>query len=217
MELMGLAGNCVANSLEDWSNGGVTLTIQDGATAMPYSADSPCINNTGAGWPNPIESGGANEGTFAPTSCPEGNNYDTYPSPGPGTLNSATAAAPWGSATLTGTFATGSLSPNGAWSLYLVNDEGAAASDDDQSISGWSLILTLNSAATSTTTTLSSSVNPSFTSGANSAVTLTATVTSSSGTPTGTVAFKDGANTIAGCGAQTLSGGQTTCNTTFTT
>src|ERR1035438_4447966 len=217
MELMGLAGNCGANNLEDWSNGGVTLTIQDGATHMPYSGDSPCTNQTGAGWPNPIESGGANEGTFAPTSCPEGVNYDTYPGPGPGTLNSASAAAPFGSATLTGTFATGSLSPNGTWDLYLVDDGGQFSISDDLSISGWSLILTLNSAATSTTTTLSSNINPSFTSGTNSSVTLTATVTASSGTPTGTVAFKDGANTIAGCGAQTLSGGQTTCVTTFTT
>lgn len=32
MELMGLAGNCTANSPEDWGSGGVTLTIQDGLT-----------------------------------------------------------------------------------------------------------------------------------------------------------------------------------------
>jgi hypothetical protein len=53
-----------------------------------------------------------------------------------------------------------------------------------------------------TTTTLGSSANPS-TFGAN--VDLTATV--SGGAPTGTVNFKDGASSIAGCGAVALSGG----------
>jgi hypothetical protein len=94
MELMGLAGNCGASSGEDWTSGGVTLTIQDGATAMPYSGDPPCSNPSNSGWPHPVESGGFNEGTFAATSCPYGNSYTTYPSPGPGTTNSATAAAP---------------------------------------------------------------------------------------------------------------------------
>jgi hypothetical protein len=216
MELMGLAGNCDATNLEDWSSGGVTLTIQDGATAMPYSGDSPCTNNTGAGWPHPTESGGFNEGTFAATSCPFGNDYDIYPSPGPGALTSATAAAPFGGATLSGMF--DSITPNGTWSLYLVDDGGEFAGDDDISISGWSLILTLNSAASSTTTTLNSSVNPSFTTGADSSVTLTATVTGASTVNVGTVAFKNGSNTISCAGGnQTVSNGQATCITTFTT
>jgi large repetitive protein len=102
--------------------------------------------------------------------------------------------------------------------LYLVNDEGAFSIDDDQSISGWSLIFTLNPAATSTTTTLSSNINPSFTSGANSSVTLTATVTGTSTVNTGTVTFKNGSNTITCSGGnQTVSNGQATCVTTFTT
>jgi len=56
-----------------------------------------------------------------------------------------------------------------------------------------------------TTTTLGSSLNPS-TFGAN--VDLTATV--SGATPTGTVNFTDGASSIAGCSAVTLSGGGNT-------
>jgi hypothetical protein len=56
------------------------------------------------------------------------------------------------------------------------------------------------------TTTLGSSSNPST---AGQAVTFTATVTGNS--PTGTVNFKDGGTTIAGCGAQTVSGGSATC------
>ncbi len=220
MELMGLAGNCSATSPEDWTSGGVTLTIQDGGASghMPYSGDSPCDANT-AGWPHPIESGGFNEGTFSPTSCPFGNNYDTYPSPGPGTLNSGTAALPWGTATLGNTFGSGGLNPNGTWELYLVDDQGQFSSSDTLSISGWSLIFTLNAAATSTSTTLSSNPNPSFTSGANSSVTLTATVTGTSTVNAGTVAFKDGTNTIAcGGGTQAVNGsGQATCVTILTT
>jgi len=60
------------------------------------------------------------------------------------------------------------------------------------------------------TVTLASSLNPS-TSG--QAVTFTATASGSSGTPTGTVDFRDGGVSIAGCGAQALSGGVATCAT----
>ncbi len=219
MELMGLAGNCDATNLEDWSSGGVTLTIQDGATHMPYSGDSPCSNTNGAGWPYPTESGGFNEGTFAPTSCPFGNNYDTYPSPGPGTLNSGTAAAPFGGATLGGMFdGLGSTNLNGTWSLYLVDLGGEYSVDDDISISGWSLIFTLNQTQSSTTTTINSSTNPSFTSGTGNSTTLTATVTGTPSPSGGTVAFKDGGNTISCTGGnQALSGGVATCDATFTT
>ncbi len=59
----------------------------------------------------------------------------------------------------------------------------------------------VQAATTPTTTTLASSLNPS-TSGAN--VTFTATVTGSA--PTGTVNFKDGAASIAGCSAVALTG-----------
>ena len=55
--------------------------------------------------------------------------------------------------------------------------------------------------ASPSTTTLSSSANPSA---AGASVTFIATVTGSS--PTGTVSFKDGANSIGGCAAVSLSG-----------
>jgi subtilisin-like proprotein convertase family protein len=71
-----------------------------------------------------------------------------------------------------------------------------------------------------TTTTLSSTPNPSFTSGANSVVTLTATVTSL-GIPVieGTVTVTDGGTPLAGCNGLSLSlvTGQASCTVSFTT
>jgi hypothetical protein len=60
--------------------------------------------------------------------------------------------------------------------------------------------------AVATTTTLASAPNPST---LNQAVTITATVTGNA--PTGSVAFRDGANTIGTCSAQPLSAGKATC------
>jgi len=64
------------------------------------------------------------------------------------------------------------------------------------------------------TVTLVSSLNPS-TSGQS--VTFTATASGSSGTPTGTVDFRDGGVSIAGCGAQALSAGVAICATSALT
>jgi hypothetical protein len=71
-----------------------------------------------------------------------------------------------------------------------------AASDVEQSF---------QIAKAASATTLSSSANPSS---VGRGVTFTATVTSTAGTPTGTVVFKDGGTTIAGCGSVSLSSGQ---------
>jgi large repetitive protein len=65
----------------------------------------------------------------------------------------------------------------------------------------------VNQAATSTA--LGGSPNPAVYS---QPATLTATVTSDGGTPDGTVQFKDGSATIAGCGTRTLSAGVATCS-----
>ena len=76
-----------------------------------------------------------------------------------------------------------------------------------------SLTQTVNAGASKTVIT--SLVNPSVT---GQPVTYTATVTPvapATGTPTGTITFKDGAATIAGCGAQVLAAGVTTCFTTY--
>ena len=67
------------------------------------------------------------------------------------------------------------------------------------------LTQTVNQGAT--TTAVTSSFNPSV---FGQSVTFTATVSSASGTPTGTVTFKDGANTL---GTGTLSGGVATLST----
>jgi len=212
MEIMGDAGN--PGNPEIWN--GVTLTIQDGATTMPYSGDTPCTNTGNTTWADQNATD-TSVGTYAPTSCPFGNNPQDFPSPGPGTVTAAAdLAAPVGTATLNGKF--DGLTPNGTWNLYLVDNDGQFAGFDTIAISGWSLVLTLNETESSTTTSLNTNLNPSFTSGSGSSVTLTATVT---GTPTpsgGTVAFKDGANTISCSGGiQVLSNQQATCVTTFTT
>ena len=70
-------------------------------------------------------------------------------------------------------------------------------------------------AKAATTTTLTSSPNPSL---AGQSVTLTATVSVTApgdGTPSGTVNFRAGTSSIAGCGAVSLAAGQATCTTTF--
>jgi hypothetical protein len=71
--------------------------------------------------------------------------------------------------------------------------------------------------AASTATALGSSANPSR---VGQPVTYTATVTAvapGAGTPTGTVAFRDGATAVSGCGAQVLNAaGVATCQVTYT-
>jgi hypothetical protein len=222
LELMGSAGNCGTASPEDWTGSGVLLNIQDGpaTTHMPYSGGTSgtCADPNNLGWPIPDVSNGSSEGTFAPTSCPDGSTPETYPPPGPGTVPTANLASQVGTATLNGTFDT--LNPNGTWNLYFLDnyDPPGIAYYDDLTISGWSLVLTLNVSETSTNTSLSSSVNPSFTSGTNSSTTLTATVTGTPSPSGGTVTFKNAGTDIACSGGnQTLSGGQATCVTTFTT
>lgn len=130
--------------------------------------------------------------------------------------NSAQWAKSDGSATFTSQFTTGAT-PSGGWILTLT-DNNPYSHGDPVSVSSWSLVMT--TAVTenvNTTTSLSSSLNPSFTSAPDNTTTLTATVTSGGGTPTGTVQFTDGGNSIAGCGAVALSGGTAACNTAFTT
>jgi hypothetical protein len=63
-----------------------------------------------------------------------------------------------------------------------------------------------------TTTTLTTAFNPSY---ATEALPLTAVVASTVGTPTGTVEFRDGAATVAGCASVALSGGVASCPGTF--
>ncbi|MCY7388370.1 MAG: Ig-like domain repeat protein, partial [Burkholderiales bacterium] len=75
----------------------------------------------------------------------------------------------------------------------------------------WIDSVVLPLAQASSTTTLASSRNPSF---VGQSVTFTATVASGAGTPTGSVAFRNDGNLIAGCSAVTLSAGSALCVTT---
>jgi hypothetical protein len=75
------------------------------------------------------------------------------------------------------------------------------------------LTQTINQGATATA--LTSSVDPSV---SGESVSYTAAVTAvapAAGTPTTTIAFFDGASTIAGCGAQPLVAGTASCNVTY--
>lgn len=112
-----------------------------------------------------------------------------------------------GSQALSGGTATCSLAYASAGS-HTITAIYAGSADYTTSTSG-SLSQTVSAA--STTTALTSSANPSV---SGQSVTFTATVAAvspGSGTPTGSVAFKDGAATITGCGSQALSGGSATC------
>lgn len=73
-------------------------------------------------------------------------------------------------------------------------------------------VTTVASSVAASTTALASTPNPSV---AGASVTFTATVTGSA--PTGTVAFRDGATTMAGCGAVALAGTGNTRSATCTT
>jgi hypothetical protein len=76
-----------------------------------------------------------------------------------------------------------------------------ALATDNAGAAGTSNAATVTVTAARTTTLLTSSVNPSV---AGASVTFTATVTGSN--PTGSVNFKDGANSISGCSAVALAG-----------
>lgn len=145
----------------------VTLTLDDAAATPLPSA------------------GGFTTGTFKPTNL--GAAADTFPAPAPTPSNAV------GSVTFASTF-TG-IDPNGAWSLYVLDDTGGPVGQAISIAGGWCLnITTAPDAVTSTAVT--SSLNPSFT---GDPVTFTATVTSGGNPVTsGTVTFKEGATTLSG-------------------
>ena len=87
----------------------------------------------------------------------------------------------------------------------------------DSNFTGWTSSVftqTINQGATAAV--IVSSANPSV---AGQDVSYTATVSAvapASGTPSGTVAFLDGASTVAGCATQTLTAGMASCTVSYT-
>src|SRR6266849_1656009 len=152
MEIMGGVG--------DGTDGGglsnVTITFQDGNGAVAPPNNVAISPNTGSKNWKPSSNGSS--------SSPEPHNY-LAPAGTPQFF-----AATHGSATMNSVFVGEAAA--GTWKIYLEDFFG-----DPVSFSSWDLVLTA-SAAAGTTTTVTSSLNPSFTSGANSSVTLTATVSS---------------------------------------
>lgn len=148
-------------------------------------------------------------GTYRPTDYVfSANDSDVFPSPGPASVNNP---APEGAATLASTF--NGLSPNGNWSLYIIDDSNGGGTSTVTG--GWSIDITTAGATTPTTTSVTSSLNP-----ANVTQTITFTSTTvqvPSGTPVnaGTVAFTNNGVTISGCGAVAVNAsGVATCSTT---
>jgi len=165
----------------------LTLTISDSAsTAMPdQNSTWPATSNTTL--------------AYRPSSY-AASGTQTYTSPGPGALTAGHRSASQGTGTLANIFTGATV--NGDWKLFLIDNTGG--SGDLISITGWKITITA-AATTPTTTTLSSNLNPSWTTAPNNSVTLTATVTPNPGG--GTVNFLDGVTTISGCGAVAVSSG----------
>ncbi len=135
---------------------------------------------------------------------------DTFPSPAPSVSNNP---APVGSATLGSVF--NGANPNGTWSLYVFDDSGF---DTNTFAGGWCLTFTTTGDAVSSTS-LTSSVNPSFTTSPNDSTTFSATVTSGGNPVTvGTVSFVDASTGATICANVPLDGaGHASCITSFAT
>ena len=182
----------------------ITVTIQDGGTAMPNQS------GTGVGAFNVT-------GTYRPTANVGRVGTNPSYSPGPAIINNASDSltAPVGNQTLNGVFVGAGV--NGTWNVYLA-DDGVTTSfgGSDVEFTSFDLIITFSGASTPSTTTLGASPTTAFTSGAGSSVTLTANVTAGA---TGSVTFQDGGANITCSGANpaTLSSGVATCVATFAT
>jgi subtilisin-like proprotein convertase family protein len=197
--LVGPAGQRFIVASDAGNNGGSTnadVTFSDAAAGVPSES---------AGW-------GSGTQTYKPFNYSD--DPDVWPSPAP--------AGPYANAD-TGTSGSGALdtqtfagtfdgaTPNGTWSLYVVDDEQGSTG----SISGgWSITIS-TSAAVATSTSVVTSGSPSSTGGS---VTLTAHVVNagdSSDVTAGTVAFTDGATSFGAPVAVNGSGIATLTTTTL--
>ena len=136
---------------------------------------------------------------------------DTFPAPAPAAPYQFPEGDGGGTATLASVFNGGS--PNGTWSLYLVDD--AQSGGLNGSIAGgWSLSFTFAVAA-ATTTTVTSDNNPSFTAAPSNSVIFTATVTSGSTVNEGTLTFRDNGVALPGTSTVNVVSGQARYTNTF--
>ena len=169
----------VGNTSSSNNASNLTFTIDDAAATQLPSTALASGTFKPADYVNTAQSGG-----------------DTFASPAPS--SGILYAAPFGSTTLGQAF--NGISPNGSWSLYIV-DKGSGIG---QLAGGWCLNITTLNNAVPTNTTISSSNSESFT---DQAVTFTATVKNGT-TPvtTGTVTFTDGVTQVQGPVAPNASG-----------
>jgi len=93
--------------------------------------------------------------------------------------------------------------------------EAAYSGDGDFSGSNDTITQTVNLGPTATVTTLTAGTNPSVSGQSVTYTAAVAPVAPAAGSPLGSVAFKDGAATIAGCASQALAGGVATCSVTY--
>jgi uncharacterized repeat protein (TIGR01451 family) len=187
----------IGQAATDVSN--LTFTIQDSGAAMPNGCDNLSVAL-------------ANNATYKPSAyaCPPFPVPDYTTNGGPALAHSAQTV---GTSTLNSTNGvfTGDT-PNGNWSLYLVDTD----TDADVSFTGWSITITVSSASTPSTTTLTPSPSTAYRTSPNNGVTLTATVTSGA---TGTITFKEGSTnlTCSGGNPATIASNQAVCSTSFST
>lgn len=185
LKLMADAGDLTAMA-------GVVLTFDDAAaTAVP----------TGGGSSIPT-------GTYRPTDFFfSAGDPEDFPAPGPAAPG---IPAPTGTATLASIF--NGLSPNGNWSLFIMDDSlGGGASSVT---SGWSIDITTAGGGVPTTTTVSSNTNPALT---TQTITFTS-LTTSAGNPVtvGNVTFTNNGVNIVGCINIAMNGsGNAACMTTL--
>lgn len=180
------------------------LLADAGGTVTPASGATVTFDDAAAS--QVPDSGPLSAGSFKPTCVDaQGNIQTEFPAPAPaGTYD---VPAPTGSSTLASSF--NGTNPNGAWSLYVVDDIPSAAA----SIGGW--FVTINTGGASpepTTTTVASSVNPSL-SGNSVAFTATVRRTNNTAVTSGGVIFKEGttvlqaSNVVNGSGQVTFTTG----------
>lgn len=142
------------------------------------------------------DTGPVASGTYRPSHGPNGATITPVSFPSPAPAGPHNSPAPAGVATFGNTFS--GASPNGTWSLFVVNGGGTGPAGTRRIADGWCLTIGTSSDAATTTTV---AVTPSPSS-LGQATTVSAQVNiATSGAPVnaqGTVTFREGGTVIAG-------------------